>query len=435
MANLRNVFCGREMRSPLAVAPLSMFSPAAVRAEKQLDRLMLWVEKGVGLVSTNTIYPKTINDYPSGKEPVNRWGLWEEKSFNKAMFIAADENLIMGLIDEGLKLVTMLKERCPSDVIVQASVTAGGSEPSSWVQHAKAFEEAGADIIELNVSCPVSVFHQNGTWAAEWLKDMPPNLLADMPELLSEVIKAVTKAVSIPVGWKASPETGYPRCLYAAKASYMAGARFVSYTNAPMSISPIDIYNKGKPLTLGFPFMDKNAPGVITGGLTRYVGRKTLAFVKNFIPELEVVGITGITALEHVVDYIMLGAQTVGLSSPIFWYGADFIEKCNDFLNWFMEKEGYQSIEDFRGLALKETEWDTSKLKWKFGELTAVTDPLKCDGCGICTQSICLASYLEGGIAKVAANLCSGCNMCTIICPRDARKVVIRKRPRTVGIL
>lgn len=433
MANLRTKWCGLEMRNPIGVAAIHMQQPPALRAENVADRLMLWVEKGAGLVSTGYIGTETSDKYPSGWEPTGRWGLWNEP-FAKALVGSGSAAHNVGRIDEGLKLVRILKERCPEGVIVQANIVVAGADPVRWAEHAKAFQEAGADVIEMDVSCPLTVFYPTGAFSVEWMKGMPPNMLADMPEQLAEVIKEVTRRVTIPVGWKASAETGYPRCIYAAKATYEAGAKFVSCTNGAITISPVDIYNRGKPLESALPFIGRNRPIGLVGGISRFLGTKSVAYVKYFVPEMEVVGITGITSANHVVEYIMLGAQIVELSSAIYWYGADVIARYIKFLEKFMEGQGYESIDDFRGLALKELELDSSKVDWRLGQLVALVDTTKCNGCGICANTICLACYMEEGLAKVREEDCSGCGQCVCICPTRAFTVVERQKPREVKV-
>ena len=64
-----------------------------------------------------------------------------------------------------------------------------GSEPDSMAKAAAMIEEAGADIVDINMGCPVKKVVNNGSGSA---------LLKDLPRA-EAIIRAVVQAVSIPV--------------------------------------------------------------------------------------------------------------------------------------------------------------------------------------------------------------------------------------------
>ena len=64
-----------------------------------------------------------------------------------------------------------------------------GSDPEVMAQAAAVVEEAGADIVDINMGCPVKKVVKNGDGSA---------LMKDLP-LAEKVIRAVVRAVSIPV--------------------------------------------------------------------------------------------------------------------------------------------------------------------------------------------------------------------------------------------
>lgn len=75
-----------------------------------------------------------------------------------------------------------------------------GADPASMAYAAAAAEEAGADLVDINMGCPVKKVIRNGAGAA---------LLQDLPRA-EAIIRAVVQAVSIPVtvkmraGWDAA---------------------------------------------------------------------------------------------------------------------------------------------------------------------------------------------------------------------------------------
>ena len=95
-----------------------------------------------------------------------------------------------------------------------------GSDPEVMAQAAAVVEEAGADIVDINMGCPVKKVVKNGDGSA---------LMKDLP-LAEKVIRAVVRAVSIPVTVKM--RTGWDDASFTApelaKRAEAAGAAAVS---------------------------------------------------------------------------------------------------------------------------------------------------------------------------------------------------------------
>jgi len=69
--------------------------------------------------------------------------------------------------------------------------------------------------------------------------------------------------------------------------------------------------------------------------------------------EIPIIGAGGVEKGEDAIEYILAGAKAVQVGSAIFYRGIDVFRKiCKEMEEW-MERNGYSSIEDFRGLALK----------------------------------------------------------------------------------
>jgi len=263
----------------------------------------------------------------------------------------------------------------------------------------------------------------------------PNQQVADSEEALGQILEATARKLTVPFGWKMTPETGWPRFLYLAKQSVEKGAAWVTCTNNPLSFTPVDIYNDGK-------IDNKLVPGgtanCLTGlsGYGRAMGRKMVAAIRTWVPETEIIGITGITKPEYAVECLMLGASIVELASGLFFYGQDFITKCAKFMERFMEDYGYDNIDDLRGKALVHTEWESSKYDYKYGQYFAKIDKDVCTGCKRCGRHVCYAITHDekNGKASVNEDLCSGCGLYVAICPVDAATLVQREKPKELDI-
>ena len=438
---LRTKFAGMEMRTPVSIAPHgSEGAMALAYPEKVVDRLMEYVEKGASKVSIMYTCPEEMKDYPKGKEGLVRFGRVIDSSPLSKEFrylcLFTDEDGLMGRKDVGLKVVQMLKKRVPEGVIVEADVVGKGSDFESWAKIAKEFEEAGADCIELDTSCPAFAAHCYPKWAAMIKEGFPNQQVADSEECLGQILEATAKKLTVPFGWKMTPESGWPRFLYLAKQSVEKGASWVTCTNNPLSFTPIDIYNDGR---IDNKLVPAGTANCLTGlsGYGRAIGRKMVAAIRTWVPETEIIGITGITKPEYAVEYLMLGASIVELASGLFFYGQDFISQCCRFIERHMEDYGYNSIDDLRGRALVHTEWEASKYDYNYGKYFAKIDKDLCTGCKHCGRHVCFAiTHDEANGNKATANpdLCSGCGLCVAICPVDAATLVQREKPKKLDL-
>lgn len=437
---LKTKFAGLTMRTPVSIAPHSSEGPSSITsAEKVLDRLMGYVERGASKVGIQYTCPEDLKTYPKGKEDLLRWGYTVDssplaKDF-RYLFIMGDEAACMGRKDVGLKVTEMLKKRVPEGVVVMADVV-GREDPESWAAIAKEFEQAGADCIELDTSCPMYAAHCETAWAALLKEGFPAQQIADCEDSIYAMVDACAKILKVPFGWKMTPETGWPRFLYLAKESTRRGASWVTCTNNPLIVSPIDIYSDGKPDQKLFPGATANClPGAV--GYGRAIGRKFVAAIRTWVPEAEIIGITGITKPEYAVEYLMLGASIVELASGIFFYGQDFIKRVVTFIERFMDDQGYNSVDELRGRALKHFEWDASKYDFKYGQLVAKIDKSTCIGCKFCGGNVCYAithDPNDENKASVDETICAGCGLCVCVCPVNAATLVGRKKPKELDL-
>jgi dihydropyrimidine dehydrogenase (NAD+) subunit PreA len=84
-----------------------------------------------------------------------------------------------------------------------------------------------------------------------------------------------------------------------------------------------------------------------------------------------------------------------------------------------MKKQGYDSIMDFKGVALKHI---TLPEKIKYSSITPTVDASKCNGCGVCVRlGHCEVYALKNGKAKALfIENCLGCGVCQTVCPTGA---------------
>ncbi len=280
------------------------------------NALKMFVEKGVGAVTTKTVTPEPRRGHP----PPNIIRL----PYGFINAIGLRNPGIEGFIPELRELVEVARSH---GSIVIGSVGAGTVE--GYVNVSSRLEENGVDMVELNVSCPTA-------------KDVY-SVGMDLKYLV-EVVRETKSVLKIPVAVKLTPS--YVDMGKVARLVVDAGADVLAAVNTVAPATSLDI-NTGRPL-LGNPegFGGLSGPAI-----------KPIAIAKVMEIALEVnvpvIGTGGIMDWRDAVEMILAGASAVGVLSAYFTRGFSFIDDILNGLSKYMVEKDYKSIEDFRGKALE----------------------------------------------------------------------------------
>ena len=243
-------------------------------------------------------------------------------------------------LDWWLPRIRRIKQAFPDRVLI-ASIMAGSGndkEHQNWQRLARDCQDAGADGLELNFSCP----HMDR-------RDMGSNIGKDQG-LCSVVTEAVREVATVPVWCKLTPAT--PDIEVEAAACFRGGADAIVSSNTFPSIPLID------PDTLEFEI---NVDGLVsTGGLggpaILPLSLAKMAQLTGAFPDKSFSGIGGISDFPQALSYILLGCGTVQVCTAAMLdqaVGPNVIKRLLAGLDAFLERhaaEGWTGIEDFRGL-------------------------------------------------------------------------------------
>ena len=294
-----------------------------------------------------------------------------------------------------------LKRDYPDKVMV-ASIM--GSCDDEWRQLAKMAEQAGADLIEGNFSCPQMTSHTMGS-------DVGTNV-----DLVKGYSKAVVETTKIPFIAKMTPNLTSMEI--PARAALAGGAAGVSCINTIKSITNIDFENM-----TGMPVV--NGKSSISGYSGAAVKPISLRFVAQLMQD-EIVGkthLSGIGGIENwrdCVEYLLLGCRNLQVTTAIMQYGYRIVEDMANGVMHFMDERGYNALDDFIGLALPNLV-PAEDLNRDFKILPAF-DEDKCIGCGRCYLSCYDAAHQaidwDENTRKPKINdNCVGCHLCLNVCP------------------
>lgn len=294
-----------------------------------------------------------------------------------------------------------LKRDYPDKIMV-ASIM--GSNEQEWKDLAKMAEQAEADLIEGNFSCPQMTSHAMGS-------DVGSN-----PELVKSYCKAVTSVTDIPFIAKMTPNITSMEI--PAIAAIEGGAASVSAINTVKSITNIDFENMtGMPVVNG-----KSSISGYSGAAVKPIALRFIAQMlqNEKLKDLEISGIGGIETWRDCAEFLALGCRNLQVTTSIMQYGYRIVEDMANGLMHFMDERGYNKLDDFIGLALPNI-IPAEDLNRDFKILPNFSDE-KCIGCGRCYISCYDAAHqaIDWNAEKRRPELndnCVGCHLCLNVCP------------------
>ena len=308
--------------------------------------------------------------------------------------------------EDGLELVRKAGEAV--DIPLWANMAGPGDNYEGWVKLGKALEQAGADVLELNFTCP--------NFAAPDPNKPGVKLGAAVgkePDLVSGIVSSVKAAVGIPVYPKLTCD-GFD-WVPVAIACEKAGADGVTVNGGSSAAPPVDIYRGGKPK---MATMTMHAFGGFVGPAQRQIGMMRVAMAAQNT-KLTIAGGGGISAWEDAAESIMYGSTFVTMCTKLLWEGFTWLRKMNEGLLNFMEENGYETLADMRGLALQ---YLTTNNNLQYFNVPAMIASDRCAGCGICAHiPSCTANLrVENKKAVLNPDKCISCGYCAALCPNGS---------------
>jgi dihydroorotate dehydrogenase (NAD+) catalytic subunit len=232
----------------------------------------------------------------------------------------------MGLPNPGIKYfareITEAKTAgCPVIVSVY------GFSVEEFVQVAKKAENAGADALELNVSCP----HVEKTGSEIGQDTM----------LLEKVVNAVKRETRIPVFVKLTPNvTDIVEC---AKAAEKSGADAVAAIN---SVHAMAINAETMKPILGNKF------GGLSGPAIKPIALRCVYEIYRQV-NVPIIGCGGISDWRDAVEFMLAGAKAVQIGTAVAFKGLEVFQSITKGINAYLKTKGFESVKEIVGLAHK----------------------------------------------------------------------------------
>jgi len=293
---------GLKLRSPTALASGILGYSS--------NSLQLIANNGAGAVVTKSVCEEPRVGYPN------------------PTVVQAKSGLInaMGLPNPGIIEYGGVISYSKTLLKVPLIVSVFGYTADEYAKVAKKADEAGADAIELNVSCP----HVQFTGSE----------IGQNKKLLTEVVCRVKEVTKKPLVVKLSPNV--TDVVEIAKNAVNAGADALTVINTVRALA-IDIETQSPVLS--------NTRGGLSGPAIKPIALRCVYDVFEALPQTPIFGCGGIANWRDAVEFFLAGASAVQIGTAIATEEPTVFQDINKGLSNYLQRKGYRSVKEIVGLS------------------------------------------------------------------------------------
>ncbi len=312
MVNLDTVYVGLKLKSPVIAGSAGI--------TETVERMKKAEDNGAGAVVMKSLFEDEISrTSPTPRFKLIRYceGLKDNESKDGFSLYSYEQGSEWGLQRYAEEVSRAKKEL---DIPIVASINCISKE--GWVSYAKRLEKAGADALEINLSCPHGSIIFRG-------KEVEENILS--------TVRLVRENVSLPIIAKISSQLTSP-------------VQIVKEIES-LGVNGITLFNRLTGIDIG---IEEERP-IMHQGYAGYGGswaiHQSLRWISEIFPQLkiDISGSGGVSRGEDIIKYLLAGATTVQTVTAILLNGYGVIEEFVGGLKEYMDRKSYQRIEDFRG--------------------------------------------------------------------------------------
>lgn len=264
---------------------------------------------GAGAVVTKSVGAKAREGYPNPTVVQGNCGLINA----------------VGLPNPGIEAFVAEIRETKASLVVPVIVSVYGFSTKEYVTVAQKAVKAGADAIELNVSCP----HVKETGSE----------IGQNPQILSEVVAGVKKIVHKPVFVKLSPNV--TSVTEVAEAAVKAGADGLTLVNTVKAMA-IDV-------EMALPVL-ANRVGGLSGEAVKPIAVRAVYDVYEHV-KVPIIGCGGIGDWKDAVEFLLAGACAVQIGTAIATKGLKVFSSVTNGIGAYLRKRNLKSVNDIVGLS------------------------------------------------------------------------------------
>lgn len=231
----------------------------------------------------------------------------------------------VGLPNSGIDEFTGEIKRAKKVLKLPLIVSVYGFSAEEYAIIAKKAVNAGADALELNVSCP----HVKETGSE----------IGQNPKVLAEVVRKVKASVDKPVLVKLSPNVTNICEIAVVAAEAGADALTVINTVKAMAINT----------ETAMPILS-NRVGGLSGPAIKPIALRCVYEIFESI-KVPIIGCGGITDWRDAVEFILAGATAVQIGTAVATQGTNVFRKVANGINAYLKRKGFKSVNEIVGLS------------------------------------------------------------------------------------
>jgi len=242
--------------------------------------------------------------------------------------VQAEAGLInaMGLPNPGIEEYAEEIKFAKTILRVPLIVSVFGYSADEYSAVAKKAVMAGADAVELNVSCP----HVQFTGSE----------IGQNPKLLAEVVENVKASISKPVIVKLTPNVA--DIAVTAKVAVKAGADALTAVNTLKAMA-IDADTMRPVLS--------NIKGGLSGAAVKPVALRCVYDIREELPDVPIIGCGGVSSWRDAVEFFLAGASAVQVGTAVAWEDTDVFQAITKGLETYLRKKHVGSVKEIVNLA------------------------------------------------------------------------------------
>ena len=219
-------------------------------------------------------------------------------------------------------------------------------------------------------------------------------------------LRAAKAAVDVPVFMKLSP---HPNIQEIAIALEQAGADALVMINSFGPCLSID-------LETGLPLMgSKDGFGWLSGAAIKPLALRCVYDAARVV-KIPIFGVGGISNGRDAAEMFMAGASAVQICTEAILRGPSVYGKIAKELDAFLDKHGYQSVDEIKGLTIRRMAERGAPKATRAPDV----DVKRCNLCGLCVISCPYGAISKGVILNIDEEKCFTCGLCVTRCKQGA---------------
>jgi dihydroorotate dehydrogenase (fumarate) len=303
--NIRTKYLGIDIKNPIM--------PSASLLTEDLSKLKEMEDAGAGAVVLGSLFEEQVIQEEKSLDFFLSQGA---ESFAEALSYFPSLGEYKTGPEEYLEFISKAKRSLEIPVIASLN----GISKGGWIRYAREIEKAGADALELNIYFIPTRLDQTG---------------AEIENVYLESVKAARESVKIPIAVKVGP--------------YFSNFAHMAHELQKNGADGLVLFNRFYQPDIDINELEVVSHLELSSSSSLRLALRWIAILHDRV-ELDLSASNGIHTSEDIVKSIMAGAMTCQVCAALYKNGIPYIRDLLDGLNEFMEKKGYEDINQMRGI-------------------------------------------------------------------------------------